>query len=36
VVAAHIYSEDLPRVTTSYNLLCLSISKRIRHELVAK
>jgi hypothetical protein len=36
VAAARIYREDLPRVTTSCNRLGLSLSKRIRHELVEK
>jgi hypothetical protein len=36
VVAARIYREDLPRVTASHNRLGLSLSKRIRHGLVAK
>jgi hypothetical protein len=36
VAAVRIYREDLPRVTTSHNQVCLSLSKRIRHGLVAK
>jgi hypothetical protein len=36
VVVTHIYREDLPRVTMSYNRLGLSLSKHIRHELVEK
>jgi hypothetical protein len=36
VAATRIYREDLPRVTTSCNRLGLSLSKRIRHELVEK
>jgi hypothetical protein len=36
VAVARIYREDLPRVTASRNRLDLSLSKRIRHELVAK
>jgi hypothetical protein len=36
VAAAHIYREDLPRVKTSHNRLGLSLSKHIRHRLVAK
>jgi hypothetical protein len=36
MVAARIYREDLPRVTTSYNRICLSLSKRIRHILIVK
>jgi hypothetical protein len=32
----YIYREDLPRVTTSCNQLDLSLSKRIRHGLIAK
>jgi hypothetical protein len=36
VAVAHIYREDLPRVTTSHNRLNLSLSKRIRHGLVPK
>jgi hypothetical protein len=36
VVAACICREDLPRVTMSHNRLGLSLSKRIRHELIAK
>jgi hypothetical protein len=36
IAAACIYREDLPRVTTSRNRLGLSLSKRIRHGLVAK
>jgi hypothetical protein len=36
VVAADIYREDLPRVTASHNRLGLSLSKHIRHELIAK
>jgi hypothetical protein len=36
MVAARIYRKDLPRVTTLRNRLGLSLSKRIRHELIAK
>jgi hypothetical protein len=36
VAAARIYREDLPRVTPSCNRLGLSLSKRIRHELIVK
>jgi hypothetical protein len=36
VAVARIFREDLPRVTTSYNRLGLSLSKRIRHGLKAK
>jgi hypothetical protein len=36
VAAARIYREDPPRVTASRNRLGLSLSKRIRHGLVAK
>jgi hypothetical protein len=36
VAVARIYREDPPRVTTSQNQLGLSLSKRIRHRLVAK
>jgi hypothetical protein len=36
MVAARIYREDWPRVTTSRNRVDLSLSKRIRHGLVAK
>jgi hypothetical protein len=36
MVAAHIYREDSPRVTVSHNRLGLSLSKYIRHRLVAK
>jgi hypothetical protein len=36
MVAAHIYREDLPRVTAFRNRLDLSLSKRIKYELVAK
>jgi hypothetical protein len=36
MVAARIYREDRPRVTTSRNRVDLSLSKRIRHGLVAK
>jgi hypothetical protein len=36
VAAAHIYREDLPRVTASCNRLGLSLSKRIRRGLIAK
>jgi hypothetical protein len=36
VVVARIYMEDLPRVTTSYNRLGLSLLKHIRLRLVAK
>jgi hypothetical protein len=36
VAAARIYREDLRRVTTSRNRLSLSLSKRIRHRLIAK
>jgi hypothetical protein len=36
MVATHIYREDLPRVTTFRNWLCLSLSKYIRHRLIAK
>jgi hypothetical protein len=36
VAAARIYREDPPRVTSSHNRLGLSLSKRIRHRLVAK
>jgi hypothetical protein len=34
--AAHIYREDLPRVTTSRNRLGLFLLKHIRHGLIAK
>jgi hypothetical protein len=36
MATARIYREDMPRVIASCNRLGLSISKRIRHELVAK
>jgi hypothetical protein len=36
VVATCIYREDLPRVTTSRNRLGLSLSKYLRHRLIAK
>jgi hypothetical protein len=36
LVAAHIYREDLPRVTALRNWLGLSLSKRIRHGLIVK
>jgi hypothetical protein len=36
VAAARTYREDLPRVTASRNRLGLSLSKYIRHGLVAK
>jgi hypothetical protein len=36
MVVAHIYMEDLPRVTASHNKLGLSVSKRIRYGLIAK
>jgi hypothetical protein len=36
VVAARIYMEGLPRVTTSYNRICISLSKRIRNVLIIK
>jgi hypothetical protein len=36
MVVAHIYREDLPIVTTHRNRLVLSLSKHIRHELIAK
>jgi hypothetical protein len=36
VMATRIYREDMPRVIASHNRLGLSLSKRIRHELVAK
>jgi hypothetical protein len=36
VAAAHIYTEDTPRVTASRNRLGLSLTKRIRHGLIAK
>jgi hypothetical protein len=36
VAVISIYREDLSRVTTSRNLLDLSLSKRIRHELIVK
>jgi hypothetical protein len=36
VAAARIYRDDLPRVTASRNRLGLSLSKHIRHGLVAK
>jgi hypothetical protein len=36
VTDAHIYREDLPRVIASHNRLGLSLSKHIRHGLVAK
>jgi hypothetical protein len=36
VVAAHIYREDLPKVTVSHNRLGLSLSKHIRHGLIVK
>jgi hypothetical protein len=36
MVVAHIYREDLPKVTTSHNWLGLSLSKRIRHGLIVK
>jgi hypothetical protein len=36
MVAAHIYREDVTRVIVSHNRLGLSLSKHIRHELVAK
>jgi hypothetical protein len=36
VATARIYRKDLPRVIASYNRLGLSLSKYIRHRLVAK
>jgi hypothetical protein len=36
IVAAHIYREDSTRVTVYHNLLGLSLSKCIRHGLIAK
>jgi hypothetical protein len=36
MAATRIYREDPPRVTTSRNLLGLSLPKRIRHELTEK
>jgi hypothetical protein len=36
VAVARIYREDLSRVTASRNRLGLSLSKRIRHGLIAK
>jgi hypothetical protein len=36
VAATRNYSEDLPRVTASRNRLGLSLSKHIRHGLIAK
>jgi hypothetical protein len=36
VTAARIYREHLSRVTPSCNRLGISLSKRIRHELVVK
>jgi hypothetical protein len=36
MVATRIYRKDLTRVTTSRNLLGLSLSKRIRHGLIEK
>jgi hypothetical protein len=36
VVVAHSYGEDPPRVTASRNRLVLSLTKHIRHGLVAK
>jgi hypothetical protein len=36
VTVARIYRKDPPRVITSHNRLGLSLSKRIRHGLVAK
>jgi hypothetical protein len=36
VAVTRIYREDLPRVTVSRNRLALSLSKHIRHGLVAK
>jgi hypothetical protein len=36
MAATHIYREDMPSVTISRNRLGLSLSKCIRHELVAK
>jgi hypothetical protein len=36
VAVACIYREDPPRVTASHNRLGLSLSKRIRHRLIAK
>jgi hypothetical protein len=36
VAVAYIYREDPPTVTASYNQLVLSLSKCIRHGLVAK
>jgi hypothetical protein len=36
VAVACIYRKDLPRVTKSRNRLGLSLSKRIRHGLIAK
>jgi hypothetical protein len=35
VAAVHIYREDPPRVTASHNQLGLSLSKCIRHGLIA-
>jgi hypothetical protein len=36
VAAAHTYKEDSSRVTASHNRLGLSLSKHIRHKLLAK
>jgi hypothetical protein len=36
MVSAHIYRDDPPRVTVSCNRLYLSLSKYIRHRLIAK
>jgi hypothetical protein len=36
VPVTHIYRKDLPRVTASHNRLYLSLSKCIRHRLIAK
>jgi hypothetical protein len=36
MATTHIYREDLFRVTASHNQLGLSLSKRIRHEFIAK
>jgi hypothetical protein len=36
MAATHIYREDMPRVTASRNRLALSLSKLIRHGLIAK
>jgi hypothetical protein len=36
MAATHIYREDMPRVTASRNRIALSLSKLIRHGLIAK